>query len=278
MSPRFRYQRRYCGGIQAVILDWAGTTIDHGCMAPAVVFQGVFEAEGVPITIAVAREPMGSDKRTHIQRITELPSVRDRWTERHGRPPGDADVDRMFAAFVPAQLACLAEHSELIDGTLEAVADARRRGAKIGSTTGYNTEMMAVNLREARRRGYEPDAMVCASDVPRGRPYPFMCLQNAILLGVECVESAVKVDDTRPGIDEGLNAGMWTVGLAMSGNEIGLTRADLDALDADRRARLRAAAYDRLARQGAHYVIDSIAELPAVLDDIEARLRRGERP
>ena len=83
----FTYERRYRGKIQAVLLDWAGTTMDFGCMAPAVVFVEVFKRQGVPITMEEARAPMGAHKRVHIQRITELESVRRRWQEKHGRMP-----------------------------------------------------------------------------------------------------------------------------------------------------------------------------------------------
>src|SRR5215468_11488918 len=100
----FRYQRTYRGRIQAVLLDWAGTTMDFGCIAPAVVFVEVFKRKGVPITMEEARAPMGAHKRVHIQRITELDAVRRRWEETHGRAPTDDDVSRMFADFVPLQL------------------------------------------------------------------------------------------------------------------------------------------------------------------------------
>ena len=136
----------------------------------------------------------------------------------------------MFEDFVPLQLECLSTYSELIPGTLEVVAELRRRGIKIGSTTGYTTEMTAINLRDAERQGYVPDSTVSASEMPAGRPYPFMCLQNAINLQVDCVAACVKVDDTIPGVEEGLNAGMWTVGLAISGNEVGLPLHEWQAL------------------------------------------------
>ena len=274
----FSYQRRYRGPIQAVLLDWAGTTMDYGCMAPAVVFVEVYKRQGVPITMEEARIPMGAHKRVHIQQIGEIERVRRRWEEAHGRPPTDDDVSRMFAAFVPLQLACLSDYSELIPGTLDAVSAMRARGIKIGSTTGYTTEMMKINMDDARRQGYAPDSTVCASDVPAGRPYPYMCLQNVINLGVSPVDACVKVDDTTPGIEEGLNAGMWTVGLAMSGNEIGLPLKDVQALAGADRARRRERAYTRMYQCGAHYVIDSIADLIPCLDDIEARIARGERP
>jgi len=274
----FTYQRQYRGKIKAVILDWAGTTMDFGCMAPAVVFIKVYEKAGVPISMAEARLPMGAHKKVHIQKISEIPTVRERWIKAHGKPASPADVDRMFADFVPLQLKCLSDYSELIPGTLEAVAAMRARGAKIGSTTGYTTEMMQINLADAAKQGYVPDSTVCASDVPAGRPFPHMCLQNVINLGVSPVEACVKIDDTRPGIEEGLNAGMWTIGLAVSGNEIGLPLARWREVPAAERERMRDAAYVRMYQSGAHYVVDDITGVAPCLDDIEARLARGERP
>ncbi len=274
----FSYRRTYRGPIEAVLLDWAGTTMDFGCVAPAVVFVEVFARQGVPITVEEARAPMGAHKRVHIQRITELELVRARWHAAHGRAPGDADVERMFAEFVPLQLQCLSDYSTLIPGTLETIAALRARGIRIGSTSGYTTEMMAINLRDAERQGYVPDATVCASDVPRGRPYPYMCLANLPRLDVSTVEACVKVDDTVPGVEEGLNAGMWTVGFAVSGNEVGLSLAEWTALAEADRARRRARAQGRMRQCGAHYVVDSIAEMLPCIDDIQARIDRGERP
>jgi phosphonoacetaldehyde hydrolase len=214
----------------------------------------------------------------HIQKITQLDSVRKRWQEKHGRLPDEGDIDAMFEEFVPLQLKCLSEYSKLIPGTLDIVKALRKRGYKIGSTTGYLTEMMRINLRDAKKQGYEPDSTVCASDVPAGRPYPFMCLQNVINLGVSPVEACVKVDDTRPGIEEGLNGGMWTIGLAISGNEIGLPLKDWKKLPKAEQERLRQGAYTRMYQSGAHYVVDTIADILPCLDDIEAGLARGERP
>jgi phosphonoacetaldehyde hydrolase len=274
----FSYTRTYRGSVQAVLLDWAGTTMDFGCVAPAVVFVEVFRRRGVPISMEEARAPMGAHKRVHIQRITELDSVRQRWKEVHGRLPNDDDVGGMFEDFVPLQLECLSTYSELIPGTLEAVAELRRRGIKIGSTTGYTTEMTAINLRDGKRQGYEPDSTVSASEMPAGRPYPFMCLQNAINLQVDCVAACVKVDDTIPGVEEGLNAAMWTVGLAISGNEVGLQLHEWNALSEDDKRIKRERAYRRMLQSGAHYTVDTIADLIPCIDDIETRLRSGERP
>jgi phosphonoacetaldehyde hydrolase len=243
-----------------------------------VVFVEVFKRHGVPIDIDEARGPMGAHKRTHIQRITELDAVKERWRAAHGSLPGEPDIDAMYRDFIPLQLKCLSQYSALIPGTLDAIAALRARGIKIGSTTGYDRQMIDINLADAAKQGYAPDATVCASDVPHGRPYPYMALANVMQLGVMTVEACVKVDDTVPGIDEGLNAGMWTIGFSVSGNEVGLSLAEWQALPPAEQASRRTRAAQRLLQSGAHYVVDSIAELMPCIDDIQARISRGERP
>ncbi len=274
----FCFQRSYRGQLKAVLLDWAGTTMDYGCYAPAVVFAEIYKRFGVEISMGEAREPMGAHKRVHILQISQQDGVRSRWTSVHGVPPTEEDVDRMFAEFVPAQLKVLAEYADLIPGTLDACRNFRERGLKIGSTTGYTQEMMDLLYREAADRGYAPDSSVCASEVPAGRPEPWMCLKNAMNLGIYPMEACVKVGDTMPDILEGLNAGMWTIGLAMTGNEVGLNEAEIAALDPAILERKRARAYARLAQAGAHYVADGISDVPPLLDAINARLACGERP
>ncbi|RMF92529.1 MAG: phosphonoacetaldehyde hydrolase [Nitrospinota bacterium] len=274
----FVFRRTYRGPLKAVILDWAGTTMDYGCYAPAVVFIEVYRRKGVNITMEQARRPMGAHKKVHIREISRIEEVAEEWKKVHGRAVTEEDVEAMFQDFVPLQLACLADYADLIPGTLEAVADFRQRGLKIGSTTGYTREMMEVLLKEAKRQGYEPDSSVCATDVPAGRPHPWMCLQNAMNLQLYPMEAFVKVGDTLPDIEEGLNAGMWTIGLAKTGNELGLNEKEIAALDPAELQKKLERAYKRMHQAGAHYVVDSIADVPPLLDEINARLAQGERP
>jgi phosphonoacetaldehyde hydrolase len=274
----FYFQRSYRGALRAVLLDWAGTTMDYGCCAPAVVFVQVYERKGVPISMDEARAPMGAHKQVHIRKISQQDAVRARWVQAHGRAPNEDDVQAMFRDFVPLQMNVLADYADLIPGTLDAVQEFRARGLKIGSTTGYTREMMDLLQSEAAKRGYIPDSTVCAADVPEGRPAPYMCLQNMLNLQVYPPEAVVKVDDTLPGIEEGLNAGMWTIGLAKTGNEIGLNAQEIGQLPPDELNAKLQRAYTRMAQCGAHYVVDGIWDVPAVLDDINARLRNGARP
>jgi phosphonoacetaldehyde hydrolase len=130
----------------------------------------------------------------------------------------------------------------------------------------------------ARDNGYVADHVVATDEVPNGRPYPAQALANVIALGIDDVAACVKVDDTWPGILEGRAAGMWTVALTCSGNALGLTYEQYKALPSDRLAEERARIGKMFAPSRPHYLIDTIADLPEVIDDINARLARGENP
>ncbi len=276
--PRFAFQRRYLGPIQAVILDWAGTTQDHGVFAPAVVFIELFRTRGIEITTEQARRPMGLFKLDHIRAIAHDPEVADAWERVHGEPCSEADVLAMFEDFKPMQEAAMTRYARLIPGTVEAVDEMRRRGYRIGSTTGYTRGAADITASEAKRQGYAPDTTVCADEVPEGRPAPWMVLRNMELLGVYPPSAVVKIGDTLVDVDEGINAGAWAIGLSRTGNYVGLSEDGLAALDPVERRRKIADADDMLRRRGAHYVVESIADVLPCLDDIEARLRRGEQP
>ena len=275
----FAYRRIYKGPVKLVIFDWAGTTMDYGCYAPAVVFVEVFKRRSVEITMEQARRPMGLKKLDHIRAISKQDEVAGLWKQEHDRECTEEDVQDMFEKdFVPLQLGCIADYSELIPGTVETIDELRGRGMKIGSSSGYFTEAMEINFREAKKQGYVPDVNACASDVPAGRPEPWMVMSNMQQARVFPPEAVVKVDDTKPGIAEGLNAGTWTIGLAKTGNEVGLNERELAALPHEEVSRKVARAAEGLAKVGAHYVVDSIADVPPVITEIEERLKMGDRP
>ena len=274
----FRYDRTYRGPLQAILFDWAGTTVDYGCMAPTQVFMEVFRRQGVELTVTQAREPMGTHKIDHLREISQMVEVSRQWQQVHGKPCTEDDVAAMYQEFVPLQVDCIAKFADLIPGTAETIDTCRRRGLKIGATTGYSREMMTVLEKEADRRGYCPDSTISATDVPAGRPEPWMCFANAQNLRVFPNEAIVKVGDTLPDIAEGLNAGMWTIGVVKTGNEFGLSEAQVCKLTAEQFGRLQQRAYRRMYQVGAHYVVDEIGDIFSCLDDIEDRLEAGERP
>lgn len=274
----FVFQRTYRGPLKAVILDWAGTTIDFGSFAPVAVFIRLFECQGISVSKEDVRSGMGLMKKDHLRLILNRPRVAEAWVQIRGTPPTEDDVERLFAEFASLQVEILRQYTVPIRGLGETIADLRQRKIKIGSTTGYTRAMMDVVLPEAEKQGYVPDALVCPDEVPAGRPYPWMIYQNLIQLQIYPAEAVVKVGDTLPDIEEGLNAGLWTVGVTLSGNLLGLSEAEVAALPAAELAAQREAIAKQLYQSGAHYVIDGIWDLPLVLDDIQMRLKHGERP
>lgn len=264
--------------VKAVVLDWAGTVVDHGCIGPVAVFIEVFKRHGVAASVACARKPMGLMKKDHVRAMTQDPEVAALWRAAHGRDPGEPDVDAMYLLTEPLMVECIARHADIIPGALDAVAAFRAMGLKVGSTTGYTRPMMDVMTVEAARNGYTPDTMVCSSDVPAGRPTPFMCFKAALDLAVYPFRDMVKIGDTESDVAEGANAGMWTIGLTTSGNEMGLTKAELDALPAAELAARQEAVARRLLAAGADYVAPYLADCPPLVAAIDARLAKGERP
>ncbi len=252
--------------IRAVIVDWAGTIIDFGSCAPAGAFVELFRRHGVAIGLDEARGPMGMAKRDHIAALLA------------GRDWAGPDLDALYREFVPLQLACLPDFAALIPGAAAALAAWRARGLAVGSTTGYNRDMLAVLSAAAKRQGLALDCAVCASDVRAGRPAPWMALEAAACLGVYPMRAIVKIGDTRADIDEGLNAGMWTIAVSGTGNELGLDAAAAERLPPAELAQRLDAIAARLRAAGAHYVARSVADCLPILDEINARLARGERP
>jgi phosphonoacetaldehyde hydrolase len=264
--------------LKAVIFDWAGTMIDFGSRAPMGAFVEAYRRFDVPLSVAEARVPMGLPKRAHIAALMAEPNIAERWRAARGALPDDAAIDAVYAVFVPLNTDVVADYADLIPGALAMAQAVRARGLRIGSTTGYVRSIMERLLPLAQAQGYVPDNLVCAGDLADGRPSPLMIYRCFADLGVYPPSAVVKVDDTEPGIAEGIAAGSWTVGVSVSGNGVGLSLPEWEATAPDEQARLRDAAAAKLRGAGAHYVIDSVADLLPVLDAIESRLARGETP
>ncbi len=264
--------------LQAAILDWAGTVVDFGSFAPTQIFVEAFAEFDVHVSIEEARGPMGMGKWDHIRTLCDQPQITERYKKVFGRAPTDADVTAIYERFMPLQIEKIAEHSALIPGALQTIAALREQGLKIGSCSGYPAQVMAKVVELAATNGYIADHVVATDEVPNGRPWPAQALANVIALGIDDVGACVKVDDTTPGILEGRRAGMWTVALVFSGNALGLTYAQYQALDAQTLIAERQRIHALFQSARPHYLIDTITDLPQVIADINQRLSNGEMP
>lgn len=255
--------------LRAVMLDWAGTTVDHGSLAPVIALQALFEQRGIQLSAEQVRRDMGLLKRDHIRAILSQDPIRSRWHEVTGHLPSEEDVDSMFHQFGPLQMDCIVQHSQLIEGVAETVQKWQQRGLRIGTTTGYTRAMLDPVMRQAAEQGYLPDATVCPDEVSAGRPAPWMLMRNAELLNIYPPAACVKIGDTLSDIEEGLNAGMWTIGLTRSGNMIGLSATEWETLSAfEKRNSLTQAEHAMLAA-GAHFVAEDLIGCHSLLERIE---------
>jgi phosphonoacetaldehyde hydrolase len=264
--------------VKLAIVDLAGTTVDYGSCAPAGAFVELFRRRGVDVTPEEARGPMGLQKRDHIVELTRMPRIAELWKSRHGSAPSEAVIDAMYAEFIPLQVKSLPDYGDVIPGVVETVKRLRSRGIRVAATTGYNREMLGVVLACAAKQGFVPDAAFCAEDVAAGRPAPWMIYRGMESLGAFPPCCVVNFGDTIPDVESGRNAGVWSVGVTRTGNMVGLNEVDESALDADERSRRVSAAEDAMTDAGAHFVIDAFAECMPLIDAIDARLVRGERP
>jgi phosphonoacetaldehyde hydrolase len=264
--------------IKLVVFDWAGTVIDFGCQAPAGAFVESFAARGVGVTLAEARGPMGSHKKDHIRAMLRTVSVAAKWRAATGRDWTETDVEELYRDVTPRQLEALARHSELVPGLSGLVRALRATGLKIAGTTGYFRAAADAILAAGKRQGYEPDFHGCADDVPAGRPAPWMIFRCMEALGVYPPAAVVKVGDTVLDIEDGLNAGCWSVGVIDSSNEMGLSADEFAALAETEKEERREAVGKCLLGAGEHAVINELAELPALVAEFAARLSKGERP
>jgi len=263
--------------LRAVVFDWAGTLVDHGSLAPVVVFVDVFNDFGIKLTCEQIRSAMGLSKRRHIETILHLPEVSEIWERLHGERPGEQTVDRLYAAFLDQQESVIVERATLLAGVSELALQLRQAGMQIGTTTGYPKEAASALLREVKKAGFEPDCLLCDSDVEEGRPAPWMILRACEKMGVYPLSRVVNVDDTTSGVRAGCNAGCWSVGVTLTGNLVGLSEVELRDLNEREKEAVHQEAGKVLLEAGAMYVLRSVAELPAVLREIDQRIEDQER-
>jgi phosphonoacetaldehyde hydrolase len=262
--------------IRLVVLDWAGTTVDFGCFAPVASFARALERHGVSPTDEQVRRPMGLAKLDHLRDLLAIPELAEQWQSRQGRPWDEADVERIYRDdYIPLQLEAIAGHDRLVPGLLPVVEAIRGRGVKIATTTGYFRAAASLVFDSATRQGYARDLDVLPDEVRDGRPAPWMIFQAMETLGVYPPSSVVKVGDTPADIAEGVNAGAWSVGVIATSSEVGLSEVAWKSLSDRDRREIVAAVRSKFEAAGAHATIETLAELPGLIADLE---RRPEGP
>jgi len=252
--------------IEAVIFDWAGTTVDYGCFAPVQAFREAFAHYDVPVTMEETRKPMGMLKRDHIRTMMKMERIAAEWKRVHGREASEEDVEAVYAQFEPKLFSILKNYSSLKPFVLETVDTLRKMGIKIGSSTGYTDAMMDIVVKGAAKEGYSPDFWISPDGVGgKGRPYPYMIFENMKVLGVSSVKNVVKVGDTVSDIREGVSAGVWSVGVIEGSSELGLTQEEFEQMSPEQEEKECCRVEQVFRKAGADFVIDNLSQLPALI-------------
>lgn len=252
--------------IEAVVFDWAGTTVDYGCFAPVQAFVESFAHFGIEVTIEETRKPMGMLKIEHIRTMLKMERIAKLWEEKYGRSANDQDVRAIYEQFEPKLLSILNRYSTPKPFVLEVVAELRRMGLKIGSTTGYTDKMMEIVVPEAAKQGYSPDCWFSPDSVGgKGRCYPYMIFRNMQQLQISSVRNVVKVGDTISDIKEGINSGVWSVGVIEGSSELGLSEEEWNALSNAEKSSEAKRVENSFRSAGAHFVIQNMLELPVLI-------------
>jgi phosphonoacetaldehyde hydrolase len=263
--------------IKAIIFDWAGTTIDYGCFSPLSPFISAFAKYNLNLTPAQARAPMGKLKIDHVRELMNLATTQEQFYHHYQRSTTEEDIIKIYQEFERQVFAKLADFVIPLPYVVATVNQLRAMGLKIGSTTGYTKAMMEIILPLAKRQGYAPDYCVASSEVPRGRPYPYMIYQNMIALDIATSRSIIKVGDTISDILEGVNANVISVGVIQGSSEVGLSLAEFQQLDLTQRQSISKQVRYKMYAAGANYVLDNISELPNLVNAINQNFTRKQQ-
>lgn len=254
--------------VNTIILDWAGTTVDFGCMAPVHAFKKAFSNKNIELTNQEIRKPMGMLKIDHIKQLLSLDQVKREWLALYGRPSDENDVLSIYQDFETYLFADLAENSHLKPETKQAMRKIKQLGYNIGSTTGYTKEMMEVVFETARVEGYHPDYVVTPDDVDSlGRPYPFMIFENMRFFQNRSMAEVIKVGDTISDIQEGKNAGVLSIAVTEGSSVMGLSLEEYKQYSKEEMEQLNQQAAEIFYQHGADLCIKNLLELAELLQE-----------
>ena len=176
-------------------------------------------------------------------------------------------------------LSSLKEYTDPLPHVQDTVAALRNMGLKIGSTTGYTDTMMELVVPLAKEKGYSPDFVITPdATASLGRPFPYMIFRNLEALRITAPWKTIKVGDTIADIQEGCNAGVWSVGVLVGSSQMGLSQDEYHAMPQPERQIAVNNARDAFLRAGADFILETIAELPELIERINCLIAEEKRP
>lgn len=265
--------------IQAVIFDWAGTTVDYGSQAPIIAFKQAFDHFGIDIPTAEIRQDLGLDKLTHVKKMMSQPEIQSKWSSKYPGVSLEEAIQKIYRQFQKDIVAVLGETSQLKPGVLDLITYLQTQKIKYGTTTGYTQSMLDEVIASASKQGYQPTVNVTSEQTNGvGRPQADMLLLALHQLGISDPANVIKVGDTVNDIFEAKQAHAIAVGVVEGGNLVGLSEEEFANLTVAEQRGLKKKATDELRAAGADYVIDTIADLIRLIPAINVMELHALKP
>lgn len=189
--------------VDLVVFDVGGTLIQDRGEVPRALVQA-FELNGVRPDQRQIAELRGAGKREAIGTLLhQTPGMSDEAAQRL--------VDSISASFRECLSAMFqVEAIRPVESAIETLQWLRTAGIRVGLNTGFERETMDLILAQCTWLA-AADAIVCADEVSRGRPAPYMIFRTMELAGIQDTGRVIAVGDTVNDLLAGANAG--TVGI-----------------------------------------------------------------
>jgi len=267
--------------VKGCIFDLGGTIVDRYSFTPLLCLQRAFKGQRINIPLSMIRKDMGLSKEDHIHKLLEEKEVQKQWINKYRQRPTKADRLSLFSDFQFMQERETKLNMKVLPHTAKCISRLKKDNIVTGVTTGFDSEQMDRIKWLLESENIFLDSYVSSTCLDKpARPEPHMIFENMKRLNLDDPRRIIKIDDTVSGIQEGLNAGCWTVAVCRWSSNMNVDSVkDMDILDnfnADNnytenyyqlRERINKCR-QIMASSGAHYVINTLYELQNVIDDI----------
>ena len=254
--------------IRCCIFDLGGTIVDKYSLSPLLSLSNAFGLRRIMIPSNILSKDMGKMKLDHIKLLCNEPVVKDKYP--------DLDPIDVYRDFNKFQINYMDNYLDIIPETKQCIKYLDDKSIRTGITTGFNKEQMDIAIEKLRLDGIILESAVSSSCIPNAsRPNPDMINENMDRLNIRSPKHVIKIDDTEVGIQEGINAGCYTVGVAKWSINMNVYTYAIKHLLNSSNSDVESMLYYKLEESrkklkdaGADYVIDTLDELPKVIDSI----------
>jgi phosphonoacetaldehyde hydrolase len=260
--------------IRACIFDLGGTLIDKYSLSPLYSLHKAFHKYNIPITKSLIADDMGLKKQEHIETILEKPNVKPMWYRGTSDIPKCVITDCILREFNRVQTKSL-ETCDLIENSVFIVNRLQKMGIKVGITTGFNYEHTMIVNNIFEEHNIFLDSIVSSDCVDNSRPHPDMIYKNMRNLDITNPKEIIKIDDTNVGIQEGLNARCFTIGVPRW--SINMNMYGENEGEEDFNTIMEKLKHSKKQLQNCHYLIDDLKSIPTIVLNINALHKRNKK-